>query len=253
MCDVSLANPRLVVPVSFRQVVFNSLHSIAHPGIRATKRMISARYVWKGMGADVTSFCRDSQRCARGKVTVTVHTQVQPIQLPVKRFSHVHIDIVGPLPASPGGCTHLLTIVDRSTRWPEAVPLVNTSTASCAAAFFNSWVSRFGVPAVLTSDRGVQFSSAVWGELCSTLGISHRLTMAYHPQANGLVERFHRQLKDALRARLDSQDWPSHLPWVMLGLRAASKEDCGISSAEMVLCRGPHPTWGFFGDFHTTR
>jgi hypothetical protein len=74
----------------------------------------------------------------------------------------------------------------------------------------------------------------VWGKLCSTLRISHRLTTAYHPQANGLVERFHRQLKDVLRARLDSQDWPSHLPWVMLGLRAAPKEDCGISSAEMV-------------------
>jgi hypothetical protein len=234
MCDVSLANPRPVVPASFRRVVFDSVHSIAHPGIRATKRMISACYVWKGMGADIMSFCRDCQRCARGKVTATVHAQVQPIQLPVKQFSHVHIDIVGPLPASPGGCTHLLNMVDRSTRWAEAVPLVNTFTASCAAAFFKSWVSRFGVPAVLTSDRGVQFSSAVWGKLCTTLGISYRLTTAYHPQENGLVERFHRQLKDALRARLDSQDWPSHLPWVMLGLRAAPKEDCGISSAEMV-------------------
>ncbi len=234
MCDVSLANPRPVVPVSFQQVILNSVHSIVHPCIRATKRMISARYVWKDMGADITSFCRDCQRCARGKVTATVHTQVQPIQLPVKRFSHVHTDIVGPLPASPGGCTHLLTMVDRSTRWAEAAPLVNTSTASCAAAFFNSWVSRFGVPAVLTSDRGVQLSSAVWGELCSTLGISHRLPTAYHPQANRLVERFHRQLKDVLRARMDSQDWPSHLPWVLLGLRAAPKEDCGISSAEMV-------------------
>ncbi len=167
-------------------------------------------------------------------MTSTVHTQIQPIQLPVKRFSHMHIDIVGPLPTSPGGCTHLLTMVDRSTRWAEAVPLVNTSTTSCAAAFFNSWVSRFGVPAALTSDRGVQFSSAAWEELCSTLGISHRLTTAYHPQANGLVERFHRQLKEALRARLDNQDWPSHLPWVMLVLRAAPKEDCGLSSAEMV-------------------
>ncbi len=181
----------------------------------------------EGHGADITSFCRDG-------VTAAVHTQVQPIQLLVHRFSHVHIDIVGPLPASPGGCTHLLTMVDRSTRWAEAVPLVNTSSASCAAAFFNSWVSRFGVPAVLTSDRGVQFSSAVWGELCKTLGISHRLTTAYHPQANGLVERFHRQLKDALRARLDNHDWTSHLPWVMLGLRAAPKEDCGITSVEMV-------------------
>jgi transposase InsO family protein len=234
ICDISLSSPRPLVPVSFRRAVFDHIHSIAHPGIRATKRMVSARFVWRGMAADIAGFCRDCQRCARGKVTSTVHTQVQPIQLPVKRFSHVHIDIVGPLPASPGGCTHLLTMVDRSTRWAEAVPLVNTSTSSCAAAFFNSWVSRFGVPATLTSDRGVQFTSAVWAELCSTLGISHRLTTAYHPQANGLVERFHRQLKEALRARLDSQDWPSHLPWVMLGLRSAPKEDCGLSSAEMV-------------------
>ena len=156
-------------------------------------------------------------------MTSTVYTQIQAIQLPVKRFSHVHIDIVGPLPASHGGCTHLLTMVDRSTRWAEAVPLVNTSTASCAAIFFNCWVSRFRVPAVLTSDRGVQFSSAVWGELCSTLGISHCHTTAYHLQANGLLERFHRQLKDALRPRLDNQDWPSHLRWVLLGLRAAQR------------------------------
>jgi hypothetical protein len=140
------------VPVSFRQAIFSHIHSIAHPGIRATKRMISARYVWRGMAADIAGFCRDCQRCARGKVTSTVHTQIQPIELLVKRFSHVHIDIVGPLPALPGGCTHLLTMVDRSTRWAEAVPLVNTSTTSCAAAFFNSWVSRFGVPAALTSD-----------------------------------------------------------------------------------------------------
>jgi hypothetical protein len=186
MCDVSLARPRPVVPVSLREAVFSSIHSIAHPGIRATKRMVSARFVWRGMGADIAWFCRDCQRCARGKVTSTIRTQIQPIQLPIKRFSHVHIDIVGPLPASHGGCTHLLTMVERSTRWAEVVPLVSTSTASCAAAFFNCWVSRFGVPAVLTSDRGVQFSSAVWGELCSTLGISHRLTTAYQPTGQRL-------------------------------------------------------------------
>jgi hypothetical protein len=95
ICDVSLSNPRPLVPVSFRRAAFYHIHSIVHPGIRATKRMISARYVWRGMAADIAGFCRDCQRCARGKVTSTVHTQIQPIQMPVKRFSHVHIDIVG--------------------------------------------------------------------------------------------------------------------------------------------------------------
>jgi hypothetical protein len=95
-------------------------------------------------------------------------------------------------------------------------------------------VTRFGVPSSLTSDRGTQFSSEVWANMCTTLGIHHKMTTAYHPQANGLVERFHRQLKSSLRARLCGVDWASHLPWVLLGLRTAPKEDTALSSAEMV-------------------
>jgi hypothetical protein len=91
------------------------------------------------------------------------------------------------------------------------------------AAFFKSWVSLFRVSAFLTLDRSVEFSSAVWSEMCSTLRISHGLTTAFHPQANGLEERIHRPLKDVLRVRLDNH-WPSHLPWVLLGLRAAVKK-----------------------------
>jgi hypothetical protein len=103
-------------------------------------------------------------------------------------------------------------------------------------ALFTSWIARYGVPDLLTSDRGAQFTSEVWAAVCRRLGIVHRLTTAYHPQANGMIERFHRQLKDALRARLSpaAADWEFHLPWVMLGLRAAPKDDCGVSAAEAV-------------------
>jgi hypothetical protein len=84
--------------------------------------------------------------------------------MPEKRFSHVYIqiDIVGPLPVSIQGSTHLFTVMDRSTRWLEA--------------FLYGWVSRFGVPAVVTSNRGMQFTSAVWNGLCQKLGIAHKLT-----------------------------------------------------------------------------
>ncbi|MFN9979825.1 MAG: DDE-type integrase/transposase/recombinase, partial [bacterium] len=107
--------------------------------------------------------------------------------------------------------------------------------ATIADALVAGWVSRFGVPAVITSDRGTQFTSAVWEALCSRLQIQHITTTAFHPCSNGMVERCHRQLKDALRARSAANDWPDHLPWVLLGLRAAPKEDSAISSAEMVL------------------
>ena len=70
--------------------------------------------------------------------------------------------------------------------------------------------------------------------MCKTIGSQHILTTAYHPQSNGMVERFHRQLKESLRSRGSGQGWLEHLPWVLVGLRAAPKEDSGQSSAEAV-------------------
>jgi hypothetical protein len=76
------------------------------------------------------------------------------------------------------------------------------AAACCADALIAGWISRYGVPAQLTSDRGTQFTSAIWNALCQQLGIQHQPTTAFHPQANGMVERCHRRLKNALRARL---------------------------------------------------
>src|SRR5450830_455678 len=154
--------------------------------------------------------------------------------MPATRFSHVHVDLVGPLPVSAQGFCYLLTMVDRSTRWLEAVPLKTMTAESCVGAFVATWVARFGVPTSVTSDQGRQFTSSLWANLSKQLGIQHVNTTAYHPQSNGMVERTHLQLKNALRARLAGAAWPEHLPWVLLGLRAAPKEDSAVSSAELV-------------------
>jgi transposase InsO family protein len=122
------------------------------------------------------------------------------------------VDLVGPLPVAADGSTYLLTIIDRTTRWLEAVPLRSMEAGACAEAVIQTWITRYGVPSNITTDRGRQFMSALWGALCNRLGISHITTTAYHPQANGMVERSHRQIKDALRARLAGPDWPLHLP-----------------------------------------
>jgi transposase InsO family protein len=97
-----------------------------------------------------------------------------------------------------------------------------------------SWISRFGVPETITSDRGTQFTSNIWSQLCEMLHISHRQTTAYHPEANGAVERLHRHSKDALRARTATATWSEELPFVLLGLRAQPREDTGLSLAEAV-------------------
>jgi transposase InsO family protein len=131
--------------------------------------------------------------------------------VPAQRFSHIHVDLVGPLPASEGA-TYIFTVIDRNTRWFEALPLCDISAKSCASVLIKDWFARYGMPAVITSDRGSQFTSALWDSLCSTLGIKHLQTTAYHPKANGLVERFHRRLKDVLRACLATFTWTARLP-----------------------------------------
>jgi hypothetical protein len=83
-------------------------------------------------------------------------------------------------------------------------------------------------------DRGAQFTSSVWTAACMSLGIKHVLTAAYHPQSNGMVERVHRQLKEALHARGEGPAWHSHLQWMLLGLPAAPKEDYAVPPADLV-------------------
>jgi hypothetical protein len=129
--------------------------------------------------------------------------------------------------------------VDRTTRWPEAIPLTSTTAADCAAALLQGWIQRFGVPDTITSDRGPQFTSSLWTALCALLSIQHSPTTAYHPQSNGLVERLHRRLKDALKARAAGPDWYHHLPWVMLGIRSSYRENAEFSPAEAVFGSQP--------------
>ncbi len=135
---------------------------------------------------------------------------------------------------SAGGFKYLFTMVDRSSRWLEAVPLKSMAAEDCVDVLISEWVARFGMPTIITSDQGRQFTSSLWAGLTKLLGVKHVQTTAYHPQSNGMVERAHGQLKAALRSRLAGSRWPEHLPWVLLGLRTAPKEGSGILAAELV-------------------
>ena len=98
----------------------------------------------------------------------------------------------------------------------------------------------FGVPVVLVSDRGAQFSSSIWSGVCASLGILASTLTFFHPQSNGMNKRFHGSIKPALRSCLASLDWFLHLPLVLLGLRTVPKDDPGFSVSEAVY--GSHLT-----------
>ncbi len=233
LCDTSTGYQRPLVPLNWRHTVFDSLHGLSHPGIRATQRLVTARYVWPGINADVRRWTRSCIPCQRSKVQRHTVAPLSSFPTPDTRFDIVHIDLVGPLPPS-RGFTYLLTCVDRFTRWPEALPISGITAEVVAQAFISGWIARFGVPSTIVTDRGRQFESNLWHALMTLLGTKRARTTSYHPQSNGMVERFHRQLKAALKAHDNPSAWMDSLPLVLLGIRTALKEDVGATAAEMV-------------------
>ena len=123
LCDTSTGQPRPVV-LQDGEGGFSTFYFDypIHPSIRTTRRLIASKFVWHGLNKQVGIWARACMPCQTSKVHWHIKAPFQTFHVPCRHFDHIHIYLVGPLPPSKG-FTHLLTIVDRSTRWPEAVPL----------------------------------------------------------------------------------------------------------------------------------
>ncbi|GBN19492.1 Uncharacterized protein K02A2.6 [Araneus ventricosus] len=196
-CDISTQVIRPYIPKTHRYQVFRNLHDLAHPGVRATVRLICSRFVWPKMKQDIVNFTRSCIACQKSKIFRHVHSPLAEFKVPNQRFVHINIALIGPLPSSQG-FSYCLTAIDRFSRWPEAMPLTDIRAETVAQALYSGWISRFGVPQRISTDRGAQFTSDVFHSLAKTFGIRLSHTAAYHPQANGAIERWHRTLKAAI-------------------------------------------------------
>ena len=229
LCDVSTPFPRPFVPKACRSSLFSSIHALSHPGVKASLRLIKSRYYWPNMDKEIRTWARNCQACQQSKIHRHTKSEVHAFHLPSDRFETVHVDIVGPLPFCKdvtgsfiAPYRYLLTCVDRATRWIEAFPLEDITAATVASAFLTTWISRFGVPLYVVTDRGTQFESELFQELSTLVGFHRLRTTPFHPQANGMIERQHRTLKTAITAR--KENWLQALPIVLLGIRITPNE-----------------------------
>ena len=138
-CDVSTGRPRPLVPDTWQRTVFDAVHGLSHPSIRTTRKMIAEKFVWRGLNKQVGAWAKSCLRCQAAKVHRHTASPVADFAPTTRRFDHVHVDLVGPLPPSQNH-RYLFTVVDRFTRWAEAIPLVDAQTTTCARAFAAHWL-----------------------------------------------------------------------------------------------------------------
>ena len=226
---------RIYLPATMRRQVFDQYHNMAHSGIRCSRRYLCQQYIWPFMNKQIGLWTKNCIECQKAKVVKHNTSQVESIAPASAKFNQIHVDLVGPLPVNKG-CRYLLTIVDRFTRWIEAIPIPDATTVTVVDAFMLHWIARFGIPSAVTTDRGAQFESNLWRELMKRLGSVKISTTSYHPISSGLIERQHRRIKDAFRAHIDAhaQIWLVHLPLILLNIRTALRDDAPISPADAV-------------------
>lgn len=232
--DVSNGPARPFVPQAWRRRVFDIIHGLGHPGVARTRQAVTAKFVWPSVNADVTRWARHCLDCQRAKVNRHTVAPIGDFEVPAKRFTHIHADLVTMPPSN--SFTHLLTIVDRHSRWPVAIPVKDIAADTILDAFAHGWIAQYGVPETVTTDRGSQFTSHIWKELLQVWGCKHITTTAYHPEANGMVERLHRRLKESLMALGNGERnrWFWKLPMTLLALRTTVKADLNASPSDLV-------------------
>ena len=227
---------RILVPSSFRDSVINSIHEVSHTNALSTLHQIQLIYNWPKIRKHVFSKVSACLSCQSSKITRHTKPPYKSLgQHP--KFSCLHIDVVGPLPSN-RNFRYLITIFDRGSGWLWAYPTTNYTAETTSNSLIN-WISQYGVPEILISDRGSNFESMIFQNLVDKLGISKHRTSSYHPQANGAVERQHRRLKEALKAKCSdaSKEWLQNLPMILLGLNNSINNDTGYSPAQRIFGR----------------
>ncbi|CAH8670750.1 unnamed protein product [Schistosoma haematobium] len=181
---------RVIVPINLRCKVMSQLHA-AHPGVARMKALARGYVYWPNIDAQIKEYVERCSACAKA-IKAPRKTEMQSWGTPTNPWSRVHVDFAGPINGK-----QYLVMVDAFSKWPE-IHYVKSLSTKATIEKLRQVFSCFGCPDVLVSDNGPQFTSAEFSKFCAANAVRHIKTPPYHPQSNGLVERFVDTFKRAL-------------------------------------------------------
>ena len=181
-------------------------------------------YWWAGIKGDITRWTRDCLTCTTRSTRRAARPPLTPIPV-AGPFDRVGVDVIQ-FPCSHLGNRYAVVFMDYLTKWPEVFAVPDQTAATIARLLVEEIMSRHGVPAEILSDRGRAFLSELMKETEKLLGFHKVNTSAYHPQTDGLVERFNRTLTAMLAKTVESsgRDWDRQLPFVLFAYCASQQQ-----------------------------
>lgn len=221
-----------------------------HPGRAKTHELLSRNYYWPNMGQAVKRYVRNCHTCSRSKASrLPYQGLLQPLGTPNARWEDIAVDFIVELPRSKNEttgqfCKNIMVVTDRLSKQRHFIACGSTNAKHTAQLFLHHVWKHHGLPTTIVSDRGTQFTSRLWQRLCQRLGISTRLSTAYHPESDGQSENSNQGLEQYLRAYVNysQDDWVNWLPLAEFAINNHQSATTGVTPFYAVY--GQHPRMG---------
>lgn len=232
----------IVAPKLWRAELMDLAHGnvmAGHFGIERTLKRLTTHYVWDGIEDDVKKVVEDCITCQkRKKDTDRRKGTLEPITVMSEPWAMVGMDLVGPLPETKRGNKYVLNMMDYFTKYPVSVALKDKTADTVAEAIKEHLILRFGIPRIFISDQGSEFVNHVLRDLAHKLGVKHNITSPYHPQANGLIERYNQTMGDII-AKLAEKDkqWDEWVPHAAFAYATTKHKTTGETPYAMLFGR----------------
>jgi len=237
---------KIIVPQKKRSQLIQVIHSsIGHAGIAKVLHILQDHYYWPGLSDDTKIQINQCAECQLMKNNAArIRAPLQPT-IVGEPFERIAIDISGPFHHSKHGHRYIMAVIDYFSKFLVLIPLRRIDTETIARKLFHHWITIFGVPLRIHTDRGTNFESDLFQSMCSLLGIKKTRTSPYYPQSDGLVERVFRTIKLMISAVVKERQisWCETLPIVEMGLRASIQDSIGFSPFEVLFGRKMRLPW----------
>ena len=216
--DCTQSLKRLVMPFCYRDLVMEHIHDskcMGHFESRRTQLMVATRYFLFKMRSDIERYIRTCDTCQRRKRPgITPHAPMSTFKVG-EPFERVAMDICGKLPRTASGNQYVLVIADYFSKYTSPVAVQDKTKEAVAEAFIANWVTFFGMPEILHTDRCGEFENRLLHEICERCYVTKTRTTSFHPRSNGLVERFNLTMSHVVNSHCDEYaEWDVYLPFV---------------------------------------